>query len=130
MTPQADHGEPSYKGTGRLARLPSLSRERESMLPSPIYPKRRTPGIPTSCYRSRSQSRPSAWRHWPAARIETVARKAIDALGSIDLLVNNAAFQRTHEKFEDIPEDEFEEAYRVNEIQRRWRASGVFFGRV
>jgi NAD(P)-dependent dehydrogenase (short-subunit alcohol dehydrogenase family) len=28
--------------------------------------------------------------------------------------VNNAAFQRTYEKFEDIPDDEFEEAYRVN----------------
>ena len=35
-------------------------------------------------------------------------------MGSIDLLVNNAAFQRTYEKFEDIPDDEFEEAYRVN----------------
>jgi NAD(P)-dependent dehydrogenase (short-subunit alcohol dehydrogenase family) len=46
--------------------------------------------------------------------VETVAQEAIDALGSIDLLVNNAAFQRTYEKFEDIPEDEFEEAYRVN----------------
>ena len=45
---------------------------------------------------------------------ESVARKAIDAFGMINLLVNNAAFQRTYEKFEDIPDDEFEEAYRVN----------------
>ena len=40
--------------------------------------------------------------------------KAIDALGSIDILVNSAAFQRTYEQFEDISDDEFEETYRVN----------------
>jgi hypothetical protein len=45
---------------------------------------------------------------------KAVAQKAIDALGTIDILVNNAAFQRTYEKFEDISDDEFEETYRVN----------------
>ena len=32
----------------------------------------------------------------------------------IDILVNNAAFQRTYEKFEDIPDGEFERTYHVN----------------
>ena len=45
---------------------------------------------------------------------QDVARKAIDAFGVIDILVNNAAFQRTYGKFEDIPDDEFEETFRVN----------------
>lgn len=45
---------------------------------------------------------------------EAVARKAIDAFGAIDILVNNAAFQRTYEKFEEIPDDEFERTYQVN----------------
>ena len=45
---------------------------------------------------------------------KAVAQKAIDALGHVDILVNNAAFQRTYENFEDISDDEFEEAYRVN----------------
>ena len=43
---------------------------------------------------------------------ENVARKAIDAFGNVDILVNNAAFQRTYETFENIPDGEFEEAYR------------------
>jgi NAD(P)-dependent dehydrogenase (short-subunit alcohol dehydrogenase family) len=34
--------------------------------------------------------------------------------GTIDILVNNAAFQRTYQKLEDISDDEFEETYRVN----------------
>jgi NAD(P)-dependent dehydrogenase (short-subunit alcohol dehydrogenase family) len=45
---------------------------------------------------------------------EVVAPKAIDAFGALDILVNNAAFQRTYEKFEDIPDNEFGEAYHVN----------------
>ena len=130
MTPQADHGEPSYKGTGRLARLPSLSREGVDVAIS--YLSEETDARDTERLVTEAGRRAVLLPGDIGQRtvVETVARKAIDALGSIDLLVNNAAFQRTHEKFEDIPEDEFEEAYRVNEIQRRWRASGVFFGRV
>jgi NAD(P)-dependent dehydrogenase (short-subunit alcohol dehydrogenase family) len=33
---------------------------------------------------------------------------AIDTFGSIDILVNNATFQRTSEIFDEIPNDEFE----------------------
>jgi NAD(P)-dependent dehydrogenase (short-subunit alcohol dehydrogenase family) len=43
-----------------------------------------------------------------------VARKAMDAFGNIDILVNNAAFQRSYDNLEDISDDEFEETYSVN----------------
>jgi NAD(P)-dependent dehydrogenase (short-subunit alcohol dehydrogenase family) len=43
-----------------------------------------------------------------------VARKAMDAFGNIDILVNNAAFQRSYNNLEDISDDEFEETYSVN----------------
>lgn len=45
---------------------------------------------------------------------KAVARKAIDAFGIIDILVNKAAFQRSYDNLEDISDDEFEETYRVN----------------
>jgi NAD(P)-dependent dehydrogenase (short-subunit alcohol dehydrogenase family) len=48
------------------------------------------------------------------AACETVARKAIETFGAIDLLVNNAAFQRSYDTLEAIPDAEFEEAYQVN----------------
>jgi len=38
-----------------------------------------------------------------------VARKNRIAFGAIDILVNNAAFQRSCEIFEDIPDDKFKE---------------------
>jgi NAD(P)-dependent dehydrogenase (short-subunit alcohol dehydrogenase family) len=48
------------------------------------------------------------------ASCEKVASKAIAQLGGIDILINNAAFQRTYDDFQDIPDEEFEETYRVN----------------
>lgn len=45
---------------------------------------------------------------------DKVARETVKKLGGVDILVNNAAFQRTYDNFEDIPDDEFEETYRVN----------------
>lgn len=38
----------------------------------------------------------------------------IRELGSLDIVVSNAAFQRTYAKLEDIPEDEFDAAFRTN----------------
>jgi NAD(P)-dependent dehydrogenase (short-subunit alcohol dehydrogenase family) len=49
-----------------------------------------------------------------AAVCENVAVGAVEALSGIDILVNNAAYQRSYAAFEDIPEEEFEEAFRVN----------------
>ena len=49
-----------------------------------------------------------------APDVEQRILTAIDAAGGLDILVNNAAFQRAYERFEDISDDEFEEAYRVN----------------
>lgn len=43
-----------------------------------------------------------------------IAEKAVKSLGGIDILVNNAAFQRTYKKLSEIPDEEFEKCYRVN----------------
>ena len=53
-------------------------------------------------------------RYRRAPRLHSVTRKAIDAFGNIDILVNNAAFQRSYDNLEDISDDEFEETYRVS----------------
>ena len=37
-----------------------------------------------------------------------------EEFGRIDVLINNAAFQRTYEKLEDVPEDEFDTTFRTN----------------
>ena len=130
MSPEVDHGESSYKGTGRLTgrhalitgadsgigRAVALAFAREGADVAISYlseetDARETERLVTEAGRKAVLLPGDIGEH---AVSEAVARKAIAAFGSIDILVNNAAFQRTYEKFEDIPDEEFEETYRVN----------------
>ncbi len=40
--------------------------------------------------------------------------RTVAEFGRLDILVNNAAFQRTYEELSDIPEEEFDRTYRTN----------------
>jgi hypothetical protein len=48
------------------------------------------------------------------AHCRGVIREAVDAFGRIDVLVNNAAFQRSYDAIEDIPDDEWDRAFQTN----------------
>jgi NAD(P)-dependent dehydrogenase (short-subunit alcohol dehydrogenase family) len=130
MNPQVDHGESSYKGAGRLkgrhalitgadsgiGRAVALAFAREGADVAISYlsedtDARETERLVTEAGRKALLLPGDIGDHSVS---QDVARKAIDAFGVIDILVNNAAFQRTYGKFEDIPDDEFEEAFRVN----------------
>jgi len=130
MSPQADHGESSYNGAGRLegrhalitgadsgiGRAVALAFAREGADVAISYlseetDARETERLVVEAGRKAVLLPGDIGEHSVSA---DVAHEAIDAFGSIDILVNNAAFQRTYEKFEDIPDEEFEEAYRVN----------------
>src|ERR1700712_2157595 len=43
-----------------------------------------------------------------------IIAQAVEAFGKVDVLVNNAAFQMTHESLEDIPDDEWDYTFRTN----------------
>jgi len=43
-----------------------------------------------------------------------IVAKAVEAFGTIDILVNNAAFQMTHETIEEIPDAEWEHTFATN----------------
>jgi NAD(P)-dependent dehydrogenase (short-subunit alcohol dehydrogenase family) len=130
MSPKVDHGELSYKGTDRLegrhalitradsgiGRAVALAFAREGADVAISYlseerDARETERLVTETGRKAVLLPGDIGEH---SESKALAQKAIDALGSIDILVNNAAFQRTYENFEDITDDEFEETYRVN----------------
>lgn len=45
---------------------------------------------------------------------DELVRRTVEEYGRLDILVNNAAFQRTYDKPADVPEDEFDRTYRTN----------------
>ena len=130
MSPKADHGESSYEGTGRLKGRRALITGADSGIGRAVALAFAREGADVAIsYLSEEQDAQETERLVTEAGrkaillpgdigehavSEAVAEKAIEALGNIDILVNNAAFQRTYEKLEDISDDEFEETYRVN----------------
>src|SRR6266403_449073 len=130
MSPRVDHGESSYKGTGRLKSRSALVTGADSGIGRAVALAFAREGADVAIsYLSEDRDAKETERLVTQAGRkavllpgdigerfvpQAVARKAMDAFGTIDILVNNAAFQRTYENFEDIPDDEFEETYRVN----------------
>jgi NAD(P)-dependent dehydrogenase (short-subunit alcohol dehydrogenase family) len=43
-----------------------------------------------------------------------VIRRAVDEFGRIDVLVNNAAYQMTHDSLDEIPDEEWDYTFRLN----------------
>src|SRR6267142_5571393 len=121
MSPKVDHGESSYHGTGRLKSRSALVTGADSGIGRAVALAfaREGAAVAISYLSEETDARETERLVTEAGRkavllpgdigertgCEAVARKAIDAFGAIDLLVNNAAFQRSYEKFEDIPDE-------------------------
>jgi NAD(P)-dependent dehydrogenase (short-subunit alcohol dehydrogenase family) len=130
MSPRADHGESSYKGTDRLKGRSALITGADSGIGRAVALAFAREGADVAIsYLSEDKNAKETERLVTEAGRkavllpgdigeqivpQAVARKAVEALGTIDILVNNAAFQRSYEKFEDVSDNEFEETYRVN----------------
>ena len=48
------------------------------------------------------------------AHCQSLIQRAMDEFGHLDILVNNAAFQRTHQSIAEIPSDEWDYTFRTN----------------
>jgi hypothetical protein len=131
LTPPADYGEHSYTGAGRLkgrvaivtggdsgiGRAVALCFAKEGAdvlfthLPEEQADADRTVQLVTSVQR-KAISAPGDVRQ--KAFCHELIDRAFKEFGRLDMVVNNAAFQRTYKDLEDVPEDEFETAFRTN----------------
>ncbi len=130
MTPAADHGEKSYEGSGRLegrralitgadsgiGRAVALAFAREGAAVAIGFHESENDAQTTEnlCKEAGVQTVTIRGDIASADDCRDIVRQATSELGGIDILVNNAAFQRTYEKFEEIPDEEFERIYQVN----------------
>jgi NAD(P)-dependent dehydrogenase (short-subunit alcohol dehydrogenase family) len=130
MTPRPDCGEDSYRGTGRLAgkvavitggdsgigRAVAIAYAREGADVVVSYLDEDDDAKDTATYVEQAGRRavlvPGDLSD--AQHCRDVIKKAVDEFGRVDVLVNNAAFQMTHESIEDVPDDEWDYTIAVN----------------
>jgi NAD(P)-dependent dehydrogenase (short-subunit alcohol dehydrogenase family) len=137
MTPKADHGEESYTGLGRLKDRVALITGGDSGIGRAVALAFAREGANVLIsYLPAEEQDAKASAHW----VEQAGRKAIlapgdicseqhcaslidrafDEFGKLDILVNNAAYQRTHESIEEFTTEEFDATFRTNVYAMFW----------
>jgi NAD(P)-dependent dehydrogenase (short-subunit alcohol dehydrogenase family) len=130
MDPAPDHGEQSYEGHGRLDGKCTLITGADSGIGRAVAIAfaREGADVVISYLDEDDDARVTAdWVERAGRRAELVpgdladarhclalVERTLDTLGRIDVLVNNAAFQRTYERLEDVPDDEWDCHWRTN----------------
>jgi hypothetical protein len=132
MTPHADHGEASYRGcdklTGRVAVITggdsgigravaiAYAREGADVLISYLNEQEDADARETARHVEAAGRRcvmvPGDIAD--ASHCRAIIDRAVAEFGRIDILVNNAAFQRTYESLEEIPDEEWDYTFRTN----------------
>lgn len=131
MKPKADHGEESYRGSGKLAgqaaivtgadsgigRAVAIAFAKEgadvilSYLEEEEADAREVVAIIQGCG-STAIASPGDIGSPDYAR--SLVETAMQELGCVDIVVNNAGFQMTHRSIEEISDEEFEHTFRTN----------------
>jgi NAD(P)-dependent dehydrogenase (short-subunit alcohol dehydrogenase family) len=131
MSPRVDHGEQTYRGSGRLqgrralitggdsgiGRAVALAFAREgadvviSHLPEERADAQETVRLVQDAGRT-GISLPGDVTD--EAYCHEIVERTVSELGGIDILVNNAAYQMAHEGLEDISTEELEHTFRTN----------------
>jgi NAD(P)-dependent dehydrogenase (short-subunit alcohol dehydrogenase family) len=132
MTPPADCGEESYRGSGRLAGKVALITGGDSGIGRAVAIAFAREGADVLCSYLEEDDDAAETKRWvedAGRRCITVAGdigdrnhcfalvdRAVEELGRLDVLVNNAAFQMAYDSFLEIPADEIDFVFRTNII--------------
>jgi NAD(P)-dependent dehydrogenase (short-subunit alcohol dehydrogenase family) len=130
LDPPPDHGEESYRGADRLSGCAALITGGDSGIGRAVaiaFAREGADVLISYLSEHEDAEETARWVRKAGRRAELVAgdvgdekhcreliRRAVEAFGRLDVLVNNAAFQRTHEKLEDFTADEIKTTFRTN----------------
>ena len=130
MTPTPDHGEHSYKGSGRLAgraaiitgadsgigRAVAIAFAREGADVLIAYLDEHEDAKETARWVEQAGRRAIlvAGDVAEEAHCKSLVERAEREFGKLDILVNNAAMQRSYESIEDISAEEWDRTFRTN----------------
>jgi NAD(P)-dependent dehydrogenase (short-subunit alcohol dehydrogenase family) len=137
MTPKPDHGEQSYRGLGRLTdsvalitggdsgigRAVAIAYAREGADVLISYLPEEEPDAKDTCDWVTRAGRRAVMLPGDIRDEEHCAdmiEEAFDEFGRLDILVNNAAYQNTHERIEEFSTEEFDRTFRTNVYATFW----------
>jgi len=130
LTPAADHGETSYRGSGRLKGLRAIITGGDSGIGRAVAIAFAREGADVLVsYLDEHEDAETTIEHVTGAGRKGVAvagdvgdeahckeivRRAVEELGGVDILVNNAAFQSVVERVTHITSEEFDRTFKTN----------------
>jgi NAD(P)-dependent dehydrogenase (short-subunit alcohol dehydrogenase family) len=130
MTPKPDHGEESYRGSGKLTGKAAVITGGDSGIGRAVAIAfaREGADVLISYLSEHDDAQDTAKYVEEAGRTcvlvpgdlsdrahaKTIIPKAVEAFGKVDVLVNNAAFQMSHESLEEVSDEEWDHTLAVN----------------
>lgn len=130
MEPRPDHGERSYRGSGRLQGLRAVitggdsgigravaiafAREGADVLIAYLNENEDAHEVKSLIEKEGRKASLVAGDISDPNHCQTIVRRAVDELGGLDILVNNAAHQATFKDIGDISDDEWRMTFEVN----------------
>ena len=130
MTPRPDHGEESYRGSGRLTGKAAVITGGDSGIGRAVAIAFAREGADVLIhYLSEHEDAKDTARYVEEAgrkcvlvagdladraHAKTIIPKAVEAFGKVDVLVNNAAFQMSHETLDEVSDEEWDHTLAVN----------------
>lgn len=130
MQPEADHGEQSYQGSSRLEGLVALITGGDSGIGRAValaYAREGADIMITHLdegqdARETGELVEQAGRQFMAVKMDQSQRpecdkvidQCIERFGKLDILVNNAAFQKSYDSLEDIPDEDIDYVFKTN----------------
>jgi NAD(P)-dependent dehydrogenase (short-subunit alcohol dehydrogenase family) len=130
MDPKPDHGEESYRGSGRLTGKAAVITGGDSGIGRAVAIAFAREGADVLIsYLSEHEDAEDTKKYVEQAgrtcvlvpgdladraHAKTIVPKAIEAFGKVDVLVNNAAFQMSHPTLEEISDDEWDHTVALN----------------
>lgn len=130
MNPKADHGEKSYKGAGKLTgkkaiitggdsgigRAVAIAFAREGADVLISYLNEHNDAEDTAKYIKEAGQKAVLFPGDISSEetCKQIIQKAVEEFGQIDILVNNAAYQMSHESLQEVTAEEWDHTFRTN----------------